>query len=197
MTNGSDVAETHTFEVADPTSTWLWVLSGDATTTDPLTGSPIEVTIPAYGTGTVSRETPPMAPTITGPTAETVTVGYLSFDVGPYAVTGNPAPVVALTGDTSGGKITWNAETQSLDVAAGLPVGTYTVTLTASNGVSPDASLTFKLTVKAKTDPGDKDDNKKPIPPTGDMVSFAPIVVATLSSFVTLGTVVLRKRFTR
>ncbi|HHU07574.1 MAG TPA: hypothetical protein GXZ59_04435, partial [Clostridiaceae bacterium] len=47
------------------------------------------------------------------------------------------------------GKILWNDETKQLDIAEGLAPGKYPVVLTASNGVEPDAALSFVLTVNA------------------------------------------------
>jgi uncharacterized repeat protein (TIGR02543 family) len=41
----------------------------------------------------------------------------------------------------------WNNSTRRLDIAAGLPQGTYPVVLTASNGSGTSATLTFTLTV--------------------------------------------------
>jgi hypothetical protein len=48
--------------------------------------------------------------------------------------------------------ITWNNTTNKLDIAAGLAAGTYPVTLKAANGVAPDATLTFTLTITASSD---------------------------------------------
>jgi uncharacterized repeat protein (TIGR02543 family) len=51
---------------------------------------------------------------------------------------------------TSGNaNITWNDTTKKLDIAAGLAVGTYIVTLNAANVIQPDAVFTFTLTVSA------------------------------------------------
>jgi len=87
-----------------------------------------------------------VAPVITGPTTMTLTVGYAAISTGAYTITGTPAPTVAISGDAA---ITWNSTAETLDIAAGLAVGTYPVVLTVSNSVSPDATLTFTLTVSA------------------------------------------------
>ncbi|MCL2881813.1 MAG: hypothetical protein FWF45_02825 [Coriobacteriia bacterium] len=106
----------------------------------------------------------PIAPAITGPQALTVTVGYKALSVGPFTVTGAPVPTVTkVSGNT---KITWNAATGMLDIAAGLAPGTYPVTLKASNGISPDATITFVLTVKAA--PKKKVATPLGLPATGD-----------------------------
>jgi hypothetical protein len=91
------------------------------------------------------------APTISGPTAMTLTVGYAATSTGAYTTTGTPAPTVSKTSGNAA--ITWNNATQRLDIAAGLATGTYTVVLTATNGVAPDAILTFTLTVNSATPP--------------------------------------------
>ena len=85
------------------------------------------------------------APTITGSVAMTLITGYGSTSTGAYTITGTPAPTVTKTSGDA--KITWNNTTKKLEIAAGLAVGTYTVVLKATNGVSPDATLTFTLTV--------------------------------------------------
>jgi hypothetical protein len=90
-------------------------------------------------------------PAINGPTALTLTEGYAATSTGPYTLAGNPAPAVTKTsGDVA---ITWNSATLRLDIAAGLTAGTYPVALTAANGVLPDATLTFTLTVAPATTP--------------------------------------------
>jgi hypothetical protein len=98
------------------------------------------ITVSAGGGG-------PVAPTITGPSSMTLTAGYAATSTGVYTVTGT-APVT-VTKTSGNAKITWNATTMKLDIAAGLPVGMYPVVLTASNGTAPDATITFTLTVIA------------------------------------------------
>ena len=88
-------------------------------------------------------------PTITGPTALKLLAGYGATSTEAYTVAGAPAPTVTID-NHHGGKITWDATSKKLDIAAGLAAGEYTVVLKAANGTSPDATTTFKLTV-AKT----------------------------------------------
>lgn len=93
----------------------------------------------------------PVAPTITGPTAMSLTEGYSATSTGVYTITGTaPVTVTKTSGDV---KIIWNSITKKLDIAAGLIAGSYPVTLKASNGTSPDATLTFILTVSAASTP--------------------------------------------
>lgn len=87
------------------------------------------------------------APTITGPATLTLTEGYDATATGMYTITGT-APV-AVTKTSGDAMIVWNDATKKLDVAAGLAAGNYTVTLKASNGILPDATWTFTLTVNA------------------------------------------------
>jgi ABC-type cobalamin transport system permease subunit len=86
-----------------------------------------------------------VAPTITGPTSMSLTVGYTATSTGEYTVTGSPVPTVTKTSGNAA--ITWNNNTKKLDIAAGLAVGSYPVVLTVDNGVTPNATLTFTLTV--------------------------------------------------
>ena len=85
------------------------------------------------------------APTITGPTRMMLTEGYAATSTGMYTVTGNPAPTVTKTSGNE--KITWNNTTKKLEIATGLTVGSYPVVLKVSNGVNPDATITFTLEV--------------------------------------------------
>jgi hypothetical protein len=95
-------------------------------------------------------KTSPVAPTITGPVKLTLLEGYDVASTGVYTVTGTaPVTVTKTSGDS---KITWNDGTKKLDIAPGLAPGIYPVTLKAISGMSPDAALTFTLTV---TDPAD------------------------------------------
>jgi len=95
---------------------------------------------------TVTRN---IAPTLTGSMSMNLTPGYSAVSTAAYTLTGTPEPSV--TQDTTyGGRIVWNNATKKLDIAAGLAVGSYPVVLTASNGISPAATLTFTLTVGAQ-----------------------------------------------
>jgi len=87
-----------------------------------------------------------VAPTITSANSATFTVGTAgTFTV---TATGIPTPTFALTGDTLPSGITFNTST---GVLSGTPAsgtgGTYSLTITATNGVSPDATQSFTLTV--------------------------------------------------
>ena len=96
-------------------------------------------------------ESPTAAPTITGPTSLTLAQGYAATSTNAYTTTGIPAPTVTKTsGDP---EITWNNATKKLDIAAGLAAGTYAASLRVTNGVSPDATLNFTLTVTAAVQP--------------------------------------------
>ena len=73
--------------------------------------------------------------------------GYAASVSEEFTVTGVPAPVVKKTSGSD--SITWDDGAKKLNIAAGLEAGIYPVTLTASNGVEPDASHIFTLTVSA------------------------------------------------
>lgn len=88
-----------------------------------------------------------VAPAITGSTAMTLTEGYAATATSTYDVTGYPSPTVTKTSGND--KITWNGTDKILQITAGLTAGTYPVVLTATNGISPDVTLTFTLTVNA------------------------------------------------
>lgn len=105
----------------------------------------------------------PKAPTISGPASLTLSPGYAATSTGAFTLTGKPAPTVTKTSGDE--KITWNALTKKLDIAAGLTNGSYPVTLTASNGYGVDATHTFTLTVET-------------VPPAND----APTLSATGSN---------------
>ncbi len=96
-----------------------------------------------------STEPTGTAPTITGPETMTLTEGYAATETGAYTITGTePITVTKTSGNAN---ISWNDTTKKLEIAAGLTEGSYPVTLTASNGTSPDAALTFTLTVSKVT----------------------------------------------
>ena len=85
-----------------------------------------------------------VAPAITGPTTMTLTQGYAATSTGAYIISGAPVPAVAkISGDAA---FTWNNGTSKLDIAAGLPVGTYPVVLQAKS-TAGTAALIFTLTV--------------------------------------------------
>jgi len=150
----------------------------------------------------------PEPPGISGPAALTLTEGYEATSTDAFSVTGNPEPTMSKASGNAA--ITFNGDTMKLDIAAGLAPGTYPVTLKASNGREPDATITFTLTVKAASVDGDGDDGssvitpgaQKPAPPqsgqlpkTGDSSSLAPLLlVGSLVLFTLVGRTVLACR---
>ena len=88
------------------------------------------------------------APTITGPTAMSLNVGYATTHTTAFTLTGTPTPTVTLN-NTHGGFITWDNAQNRLNLLSGLTAGTYVVVLTASNGILPNATHSFTLTVNA------------------------------------------------
>lgn len=88
------------------------------------------------------------SPGIIGPTAMTLNVGYAATSSKPFTITGTPAPTVTMISGIDA--ITWNDSAKKLDIAAGLPMGTYNVELSASNGVVHN-ELTFILSVLPKS----------------------------------------------
>jgi len=140
-TNNSAVAENHQFAMSADGSKWL--ISGDAKFVASMpVSNPATISVPAKKTGSVTLASPPV---INGPTAETKVEGYTAFSTDAFTVTGSPKPTVTLT--SSEPKITWSSATMKLSIAAGLPIGEYTVTLKAENGFVPAGSITFKFTV--------------------------------------------------
>lgn len=84
-------------------------------------------------------------PGIHGPAAMSLAEGYEATQSEVFTVNGDNVTVTASGNE----KITWNNTDKKLDIAAGLAAGTYSVTLTASNGdPERDATCTFMLTVK-------------------------------------------------
>lgn len=84
------------------------------------------------------------SPVITSVSSTTFTVGTAgSFTV---TATGNPAPTFTETGALPGGVTLSNAGVLSGTPAAGT-AGSYPIVITASNGVNPDSSQNFTLTV--------------------------------------------------
>jgi len=117
---------------------------GDGTTTN---RSTFVRTIGENGIGFFNVYNDNTAPIISGPTTMSLTTGYAATSTGVYTVAGNPVPT--LTKTSGNASITWNNTTKKLNIAAGLPVGSYPVVLTATNGVTPNATITFTLTVSA------------------------------------------------
>ena len=133
-----------TLEKADPASTFIWKLTS-ATASDPLAAAKIGVTVANGATGIVQRVAA-AAPSITGPVSMSLDMGYAATSTGIYTAVGFPDPKITKTSGDA--KITWNSTSSALDIAPGLAPGTYPVTLTADNGVTPAAVAVFTLTVK-------------------------------------------------
>ena len=92
IVNNNTVSETHTFTKADTTTTYKWKLTG-ATTSDPLTGDSITVTIAAGATGSIELATP-------------ITIAAIPGLTPPKA---GGVPVTAITEtDQYTGTVTWN-----------------------------------------------------------------------------------------
>ncbi|MCL2378561.1 MAG: stalk domain-containing protein, partial [Defluviitaleaceae bacterium] len=102
---------------------------------------------------TVTPTPAPTAPIITGPAAMSLTMGYADTVSEAFTITGRPAPTVTIGVTPNTGLITWDGVHNRLNIAAGLAAGTHTVTITAANGVSPNAAHTFTLTVHAPQQP--------------------------------------------
>ncbi|HHU08278.1 MAG TPA: DUF11 domain-containing protein, partial [Clostridiaceae bacterium] len=92
--------------------------------------------------------TPQLVASISGPVSLTLTEAYAAMSTNIFTIAGKPTSTVVQDDDYDG-KILWNDETKQLDIAEGLAPGKYPVVLTASNGVEPDATLSFVLTVNA------------------------------------------------
>jgi hypothetical protein len=98
---------------------------------------------------TVTVNTPPpppptYPPRITGEETLKLTVGYAATSTGASSISGTPtATDTKISGND---RITWNNTTKRIDIAAGLPVGVYTVKLEAENSVGR-YEFTFTLTV--------------------------------------------------
>jgi|GEM_PF-4545136 len=87
-------------------------------------------------------------PAITGQASMTLTAGYTATYTRAFTISGSPAPTIT-TDTTHGGYITWNNAESRLDIAPGLPAGTYPVVLTAAN-IGGSDTHTFTLTVNAQ-----------------------------------------------
>jgi len=91
---------------------------------------------------TISGQTNSMAPVISGPASFSIGRGYSAISTTPFSISGTPViTVTKLSGDSH---ITWNNTTKSLDIAAGLPLGSYPVQLQAKNSYG---THTFNFTL--------------------------------------------------
>ncbi len=108
------------------------------TVTSSITGTSNTITV----TSTTS------APTFTSANSTTFTVGT----AGTFTITtnGSPTPTISSTGTLPGG-VTFTNNGNGTATLAGTPAagsgGTYQLTFTATNGISPDATQSFTLTV--------------------------------------------------
>ena len=127
--------------------------------------APTWIKVGTTGTVWLGDDIASVGPGITGPETFKLNEGYAATATGVYTLT-SLIPVTVTLDTTHGDKIVWNSTTKKLDIAAGLVEGTYTVVLTASNGIQPDATLTFELTVEES------------LPPTGDANMLA-LAIAT------------------
>ncbi|MCL2882547.1 MAG: hypothetical protein FWF45_06665 [Coriobacteriia bacterium] len=162
LTNMMTSFEGHVFyRMSTVPAGYIWELTGTAafyTSSDTPDSQPASIIVPAGTTGTIRLVLPATQepPTITGPTAQTVTEGYAATSSDVFTVTGtDPVTVSVVSGDPA---ITWNPTTMKLDIAPGLAPGTYQVRLKATNGIDPDAYADFELTVETAP--------VNPIPPT-------------------------------
>ena len=105
--------------------------------------------IPLTGSETVVLKSAP--PTIE-PSILSLTLddGYAATSAGPFKVSGFPWPSVtirsAVNDDPLAG-FAWNPETMMIDIASDIPVAQYWIRLTASNGVSPDATALLQVVI--------------------------------------------------
>ena len=93
-------------------------------------------------TVTDSEDNPPG---ISGPVYMELNSGYATTASSMFSITGTePVTVTKTSGHDN---ITWDNENKRLNIAAGLAPGSYPVVLTANNGITPNATHTFTLTV--------------------------------------------------
>jgi hypothetical protein len=96
----------------------------------------------------ISLQKTTVVPTIIGPETLKIIEGYSTASPGIYFVSGEGHVTVSIS-DTYGDKIAWDDSGMRLLINEGLPIGDYPIVLTASNGIGPDATLNFLLTVVA------------------------------------------------
>jgi hypothetical protein len=129
----------------------------------PSTGGVLPVSATYAGSGTLTASTaassffaggpsttpPPVAPAITSGASDTVTAGA-AFNY-PVTTTGSPTPAITLASGSSlptGVTLTDNGNgTATLAGTSSAAAGTYKFTIQAANGVSPNATQAFTLTV--------------------------------------------------
>ena len=107
----------------------------------------VSATVKVSFTVTTPPPTPPTPPYITGEAFMTLTEGYSATSTAAFTITGStPVKVEKVSGTDL---IIWNNSTKKLDIAEGLPVGTYSIKLSATNTAST-YTFTFTLTVEKK-----------------------------------------------
>jgi len=155
---------------ADPATNDLkWSATGATLSSD--TAGTVTFTMPSSDVTCSVTSTP--KPSITGETAKTLGYGYATTATDPYTVVGT---VTKSSGDD---KITWDDTNKTLNIAAGLAVGTYDVVLKASNGITTsDKTLTFTLTVNKVDQSLDTTDFKDVTKTYGD-ADFSQTVTVT------------------
>lgn len=89
----------------------------------------------------------PVAIDIEGPSAMTITEGYETAESSSFALKGTGPFEVALSCENGEDKISWNEETQQIQIAKGLADGIYHVTLTVTNAAGDEKTAEFTLTV--------------------------------------------------
>jgi uncharacterized delta-60 repeat protein len=124
--------------------------------------------------GAYERETLLLPPTITSPDHATFTIGvYNTFTV---TTTGAPPPAINRSGSLPSG-VVFNDHGDGTATLAGTPgtgtAGNYPLTLTASNGILPDAEQAFTLTVALDS-----------VAPTITSVDNTTFMVGVYSSFI-------------
>jgi hypothetical protein len=155
-------------------------LSGTPDATDTTGAYPITITATngvspdATQSFTLTVNAAPLAPTINSANSTTFTVGTQgSFSV---TSTGNPVATFASSGTLPSG-VTLVSNGDGTATLAGTPAsgsqGTYPITITATNGVSPDASQAFTLTVVPA--------NAAPVITSANGTTFAAGVAGTFS----------------
>jgi YVTN family beta-propeller protein len=138
LISGADNAVTGTIPIAVP----------DFVAVDPVTDTLVATDLRSVEVATLQ------SPTITSGAAATFTTGH----AGSFAITGGGTPIPAFS---ESGKLPAGVTLSRNGTLAGTPArgtgGTYKITITAANGVTPDATQAFTLTVHqapAITSPG-------------------------------------------
>ena len=142
--SGASVAWTHTGDGSLSLASSAFS-AGTATTTYTVGGSgAAEVTAQLDGQSVSATVDQTSAPVFTSASSTSVASGgVLSF---PVTTTGSPAPALSISGEPSW--VSLSGATLTGNVPAGT-TGDFTFTLKAANGVSPDATQEFTLTVTA------------------------------------------------